>query len=79
LQTTQIFVGRSDFLRIFGMGQPCGGGRFRSAVRPSPAAPAARAGPEHVSGTSRRQVPAAPGVCGLRRAPCPKAGSAAAC
>lgn len=45
LQTTQIFVGRSDFLRIFGMGQPCGGGRFRSAVRPRPAAPAARAGP----------------------------------
>jgi len=38
-----------------------------------------RPGAEHVSRRSWRQGPAAPGVCGLRRAPCPKAGSTAAC
>jgi len=45
LQTAQIFAGRSDFLRIFGMGQPCGGGRFPSAVRHGPASSAAQADP----------------------------------
>lgn len=47
LQTTQILVGRSDFLRIFGMGQSCDGGGFVSAVRFRPASSAARAGLGH--------------------------------
>jgi len=41
VQTTQAFVGNSDFLRIFGMGASCGTGavliRIRQSLRPAAA------------------------------------------